>query len=395
MARWLARFVALTALVAAAQPAAARADTSVVVLGLRATDGDDEVARTVSGLLRHEARRVRGWAVADADPTLAQMTLAHGCDTPDAACLSQVAETVSAQMLLFGFVRRSGTDLVVEVSVFAVASGQIERTQSLTLSARRTDVDDIRDPVRGLVSQLAGPQSGTLRIATNVAGARVIVDGTPRGTTDADGAWSGELPAGEHSVEIEADSYATWSGPANVGESEASLTATLVAVGATTGGGEGGGGGGGGPSINWPGIALIAAGALAFGGAIYSWARLGSIQNEPDYAAYRDRVPVGLNTCDEASANRLNWFPADGGSEMTAQAQLRHAADLCSEAGVLEVLQYVFLGVAIAGVGVGALLIALDAGGSSDDASASSGATLELDPVVGPDRAYLGLTLRL
>ena len=44
-------------------PAAALADASVVVLGLRSVEGDDDLANTITEELRVAAKSVTGWAV--------------------------------------------------------------------------------------------------------------------------------------------------------------------------------------------------------------------------------------------------------------------------------------------------------------------------------------------
>src|SRR5689334_2934443 len=55
--------------------ATARAQETVVVLGLTSLEGDDEYARNLSGALRHAATAVRGWSVSERDVALSQMEL--------------------------------------------------------------------------------------------------------------------------------------------------------------------------------------------------------------------------------------------------------------------------------------------------------------------------------
>src|SRR5687768_10366687 len=107
--------VALLALALA--PAVARADDSVVVLGITSMEGDDEIARNLTGALRHAASQVHGWQVSDSEVTLAQMSLAHGCgDTPDPDCLAQIASALASQRLVYGLLRREGDGFTLSLS---------------------------------------------------------------------------------------------------------------------------------------------------------------------------------------------------------------------------------------------------------------------------------------
>src|SRR5687768_3650577 len=93
MKRWLLWAVQCVLLLALAPPRAT-ADSSVVVLGLRSLDGEDEEARRISTALREAARQAGGLRVSDRDVSLAQMSLAHGCDEPDARCMADIASTL-------------------------------------------------------------------------------------------------------------------------------------------------------------------------------------------------------------------------------------------------------------------------------------------------------------
>ena len=84
------------------------ADSSVVVLGVRSLDGEDDQAREISAALRQAARKVEGFQVSDRDVSLAQMSLAHGCDEPDARCMADIAATLKVDRLIYGTTARSG-----------------------------------------------------------------------------------------------------------------------------------------------------------------------------------------------------------------------------------------------------------------------------------------------
>ncbi|AKF03818.1 PEGA domain-containing protein [Sandaracinus amylolyticus] len=372
--RFLSSLLFAAALVTSV-PAAAQ-DASVIVLGLTSIEGDDEYARNLTGAIRNQASRVPGWQVSDREVTLAQMSLAHGCgDVPDVECLRQIAATLNAQRLLYGTVRRQAGDFHLTLSLFDAETGHIDRTVEQTLSSRRTDIDDLREPARTVVTQLSGPVTGALRIASNAPGATVSVDGEVAGTTDGEGGFS--MPAiavGEHAIEVSAPGRDPWTGTVTIArDTEMTLDAELAE---STGGGQHQDGGDG-PSINWAGIALIAAGALAFGGTIYSWARLEAINSDPQYRAYTESFRMTYDPMrggNPPSTYLTNCSAAAGGDTLGGRADAGAAssvADLCSEGDTLEVLQYVFLGVAVAAAGTGAIFLATgvgESGGSEDEA---------------------------
>ena len=358
-------------------PSVARADVTMIVLGLTSVEGDDDYARSLTGALRNEASRVPGWHVSEREVTLAQMSLAHGCgDVPDSECLRQIATTLNAQRLLYGTVRREDGDFHLTLSLFDAETGQIERSVEETLSGRRTDIDDLREPARGVIAQLSGPVTGALRIASNTPGATVRVDGGVAGTTDADGAFEmPAIPVGEHSVEVSAEGMEPWTGRVTIARgTEMTLDAELAERTAT-------GGESGGPSINWAGIALIAAGALSFGVTVYSWARIEAIESDSQFQAYRSGWPdpPPRDVCTSAERGVMNGM-ADPGA----------VADLCSEASTLEVLQYVFLGVAVAAAGTGAVFLATGIGGGGSGESES----VSLLPSFGPEGGRLTARIR-
>ncbi|MDQ3032398.1 MAG: PEGA domain-containing protein [Myxococcota bacterium] len=372
-------------------PAVARADASVMVLGITSPEGDDEFARNLTGAIRHEASQVDGWQVSDREVTLSQMSLAHGCaDTPDAACLRQIATTLNAQRVVYGTVRRdSARDFQVTLSLFDAETGQIERSVEETLPGARTDIDDLRAPARTLVARLSGPQTGSLSVASNAPGATVRVDGDVAGTTDGDGNFEmPAIPVGPHRVQVSAEGREDWSGDVTIARgTDMTLDAELP-----EGAGDPGGGGGG-PSINWAGIALIAGGAAAFGVTIYTWSRLQAINDDPQYSGYLaafeqtyDPDGDGRTTGpDRASCQSAASGDTLGGS--VGPGVPGAVAGLCSEGDTLEVLQYVFLGVAIAAAGAGALLMILDGGDEGEP-------EVTLTPSFGPNGGTLGARVR-
>lgn len=387
------RILATSALLGALVPGVALADDSVMVLGITSLEGDDDFARNFTGAIRHEASQVDGWQVSGREVTLTQMSLAHGCsDTPDVTCLGEIASTLNAQRLVYGMVRREGADaLHVTLSVYNAESNEIERTVEETLPSRRTDIDDLRGPARSVMARLAGPLTGSLAVTSNTPGATVRIDDEVAGTTDSDGNFSmPSVTVGPHRVQVTADGREPWTGEVTIAQNtELTLDADLP-----EGTGDTGGGGG---EINWAAIALIAGGAAAFGVSIYSWARLQAINSDPQYVGYTEAFrnaydptrPMGVppatvvSNCGAAASG--DTF---GGRVMDSQAST--VSDLCSEGDTLEILQYVFLGIAVAAGATGAVLLILDAGGGGE----SDEPQVTITPNFGPDGATLGARVR-
>ena len=111
-------------------------------------------------------------------------------------------------------------------------------------------------------------------------------------------------------------------------------TATFVS---TSGGG--GGGGGGGSVLPWIGAGLLGVAAISAGVWIYSMVRLDQLSSNAEYRIYREAVgmivPTPSSVCDSTYTN-------DGSIPRSAVGR-----DTCSEGATMEILQYVFLGLAV------------------------------------------------
>lgn len=108
----LAAGAALTSVPAFAQTAAAPAAATsgrgqLVVVGLRAPDGDDEAAQHATNALRALATQ-NGWTVPDSTPGLEQEFTVVGCDNTGPDCLARIADDVHATRLIYGNVTRIG-----------------------------------------------------------------------------------------------------------------------------------------------------------------------------------------------------------------------------------------------------------------------------------------------
>ncbi len=361
-------FVALGALTLGALLASpVRADSSVVVLGVRALDGEDEKAREVSVALREGAKQVPSWKVSDRDISLAQMSLAHACDEPDARCMADIAGTLEVDRLVYGTMLRRGPQIEIALFNFDAITGQVESTITDQVTPDRLEGFALKATMTGFAKRLGGIEAvGALRIISNAPGARVYVDDKQVGVLDA----RAELlvagvAVGHRNIVI---SDPTRRGQSSVAVFEAETSTVRLPLSSA-------------PSVatadaaqaapeddarehprnlrrilGWSAVGL--AGAMTIATA-YTWIRIDFINDDSDLTKYRNLYP---KPSDGGPADACA-LARDGLKEMESPAFAdleRSAVDLCSEADTLVVLQYVFLGSAIVAGGVGAYLLLTD-----------------------------------
>jgi hypothetical protein len=356
----------------------ARADSaSVTVLGVRSLDGEDQLERRVSHAVRNSTRGIEGYRVSDREVSLAQMSLAHGCEDVDIACLKDIAATLAADRLIYGNLVRSGDKVRVTLFNFDARSGQIDASAERTVLASQLTDPELSEIVLGLSQRLSGKRGnafGTLRITGNRPGASVAIDQNPSGVLGDNGELViPQVPEGQHtvsvstsdgrdrrelSVDVRADTTTTL---------RALLTQPLPAVSAV-------------PEevapaapvdkpararylkrvFGWTSVGVAAGFAIA---TIYSWVRIGNISEDKDLLRYANYYPKkGEGSTKDACQQAIDGALAseDEPGRMPTEEQLateQQAADLCKEADRLETLQYVFLGGTLAFAGVGTWLL--------------------------------------
>lgn len=277
----------LSALVLALTTLPVAAQTSAIVLGIRSVEGDEELARNLTGALRHAASQVPGWAVSQADVTLAQMSMVHGCDEPDAACMAEIANELGQGRIVYGTVRRTGAgasyDFALTLYFFNSESGQIEGSLTDTIPRGQTDIDPLRPRAARYLARFTDQtQYGSVRIATNVPGALVLLDGREVGRTDEAGViLVDEVAEGQRDLEISADGHDTFRGSVRiVADDQSEVRANLIATSRT--------------NLRWlPGVGVAAVGAaLVVLGGIGTSGAMGQRQERADLEARLAGGPV-------------------------------------------------------------------------------------------------------
>ncbi|MGF1465386.1 MAG: carboxypeptidase-like regulatory domain-containing protein [Sandaracinaceae bacterium] len=363
-------------------PATASADSSVLVLGIRSVDGDDDFARNLTRALQNAAAQVSGWTLNHQEVTLAQLALAYACDPPGPACLTEMAAALEVDRLLYGDVRRTSHEedyeFAIELHLFNADSARIESSVVDRHPRQWTDIDDLREPARGWVSRLAGASpTGRVRIESNVPRAAVFLGDEQVGRTGPDGVFRlDDLGEGNRQLRIEAAGYVPRELTVRVmAHQEATVQVQLDRASRS------------GPDrAVVTGAALLVAGAFLAGGWIYTLIRLDDLNGNQDYVAYRQVVgeavatgmPVTGNVCANARARNTFGLIPDN-DPILARAQ-----DVCSTGSTHEVLQWVFLGTAAATLTAGAILLAVGLAHRGDRPE-----RVLLLPDLGPRRASL------
>jgi hypothetical protein len=163
----LRRFVLgmLAALMVVLGASAASAQTRrgpLVVLGLRAPDGEDDIANTATNALR-SAARAEGFEVPSDSPSLEQSIAAFGCDDSlPLDCLGQIAADLHAPRMVYGSVRRMGRGRNAEIRIEVLTYEQASRTtggpaQVQLARALAQDGDALRAPSRRMLEELLPP----------------------------------------------------------------------------------------------------------------------------------------------------------------------------------------------------------------------------------------------
>lgn len=360
--------------------AQAKAD-SVVLLGLRSVEGDDDFANELTQAMRRQLGRMAGLQLSDRAVSLSQMGMAYGCEEPDAACLTDIAAGLQTQHVIYGTVRRSSTrsdyQYSLSISFFSSESGSIENTVTHSIPQQDRSLDRQAEIV---LSNLMGLQaeSGSIMVRSNVPTAEIHVNGQPVGTTvDGSLRLSGLAP-GRYEVVVSAAEHAPSRSTVTVTAGESStVTATLesepsepIATAPTQIGSDDlvAEDKSDGTVDRIVGFSLLGVSALSLVGTIYSWAKISSINNDADFKAYRVRVGEGDSETgsmvDDVCATNMSYAT----NEDESAIYNNKIRGMCSDADTFETLQWVFLGTAVAAGAAGTyFLLTADSGDDSDE----------------------------
>jgi hypothetical protein len=382
--------------------ATALAQSSVIVLGLRSVEGDDDVANTLTDKLRESARGVAEWSVSDAAVSMAQMSLAHGCDELDAACLSDIAEALQASRVVYGTMRRTSAredyHYAITLSVFDADTGAIARSVDDTISQAESTPEAMAPRAAKLIERLASTATGgSITIQANLASADVLINDQLVGETQEGALRLTGLDPGQYKIVIRKAGYTDHDSTVTVAEgADTSLAAVLSPSGVTSSSPSDRAG----HQLQWLGWTLLGVSAVSAVGFVTSVIVVSNVNDDPLFTSYKDMV-ARYNEAFEMAGQRDRVEPdsceaAEKGFVYDlADDKYQQVVDLCRTGSTFEVLQYVF-GIGAVVTGAAGAVVLLTAG--DDDGEDGRGARrpprLALQPRVTPHHAYLSATLR-
>jgi hypothetical protein len=357
----------LVSLLLCAVTTRAQADT-VVLLGLRSVEGDDDFGNDLTQALRRQLARLPSMQLSDRAVSLSQMSMAYGCEEPDAACLTDIAAGLQTQSVVYGTLRRSSTradyQYSLSLSFFSSERGSIENTVTRNIPQQDPNLDA---QAEAALSTLLGLQSdaGGIVVHVNVPAAEVTVNGQSVGTTvDGELRLSGLAP-GRYQVVVAAPDMPRYTTTVRVSASQDEPSEAAPAAASYELDTEGRDAASDDGSFNrYLGYSLLGVAALGLVGTIYSWSTISSINGDADFKAYRTRVGMSAdaNQIGDVCASNNAYAAPNSPEYATFRDKIRGQ---CSDAGLFETLQWVFLGTAVAAGGAGTYFL-LTAGGDDD-----------------------------
>lgn len=349
---FLAASSALTSASALAQTAGGRGQ--LVVLGLRAPDGDDEAAQHATAALRSLAS-ANGWTVPTNTPGLEQEFTVVGCDNTGPDCLSRIAANVNATRFIYGNVTRIGRGREARIA-FELAYW--DNTD------RRVYHQESREMLRA---------DGRLEVRVQEEIAQLyprIVDGVPDDETRARGL--------REAQEAEAQRLAEQARIQQLQRQLAQRPTTVTRA----------------PIVRYVGFGLIGVGAVVGGLGIWQALNAASISTNAQNAGFNsdepyrswffydnqtnpDRALSTSQVCDNAQTDSVNAFAAE-------------TRTLCSNFSTARTLGYALGLGGLALAATGAVLVVIDRPRRQEAAPApvttqqASRVRWRVDPVLGP-----------
>jgi hypothetical protein len=416
-------FVLLFALLTSATSTGAAAQSEVVVLGVRSVEGDDDVAHDLTTALRESAQDVSAWTVSSTAVSMAQMALAHGCEEVDVACLADIAKGLSADLVVYGTLRRNSAredfDFAFNLSLFNAQTGAIQNSIDDTIVRRDTTKGALGPRAKRLIARLAGTEApaeetdaslGSLVVRSNVDSADVLINDQPVGTLQGGVLQYDGLQEGMYRVELRAHGYAPFVKTVRIKAGQRFEFEAGMQVGASDrdpsldwedqeprqkDGGHG---------LRWLGWTLVGVGAVSAVGLVVSWTQIIRINNDDRLERYSGEVAewnrreLAAARVDEREPKLFDDFCeasktyAFDGEFFQNRSKFKEVQGLCKDADTWEALQYVFLGTAVAAGGTGIVLLLT--AGDGGERGANEPPRFALTPHVGPDRGGVQATFR-
>jgi hypothetical protein len=192
--------------------AASAGEMSLSVLGIEPAAGaPDSVAAAVTEALRQRVtssgmfRLVQG-------RDLVEVKLVFSCADEAPPCMTQAAQSIGANKLIFGSIQPVGTDaFIVTIKLLDAERGVVESWISEQITKPQATPVGLRAPVQKWFATLTGQAlPGTLKITGGVVGAAVLLDGVQAGLLGAEGLLVAGVAGGQHDITVSKAGYEKW-----------------------------------------------------------------------------------------------------------------------------------------------------------------------------------------
>jgi hypothetical protein len=200
-------------LTAAGLPARALAaeggDVATAVLGIEPLDGaPDAVAAEITDALRQRVAATKGYQLLQGKD-LVEVKLVFACPDAAPACMSAAGKSLGADKLIFGNVKRAGTDYQLTLKLLDVSRAVVESFTAETVVRKHADASGLRSLAPAWLAKLSGKGGGSIQVRANFPGAAVSLDGTQVGTTGGSPVLINDVAPGRHEVAVEKSGYTT------------------------------------------------------------------------------------------------------------------------------------------------------------------------------------------
>ncbi len=186
-------------------------DVPTAVLGIEAVDVPDAVATEVTEALRQKVAATKGYQLVQGKD-LVEVKLVFSCADEAPACMSQVGKSLGATRLIFGGVKRAGSDsFSVTLKLLDVPRAAVESWTTETFPKKREEAGALRALAGRWLGKLTGRSmgAGSLQVRVNIPGAAVALDGHPVGVSGEQPLVLAEVTPGKHEVSVEKSGYST------------------------------------------------------------------------------------------------------------------------------------------------------------------------------------------
>ena len=221
---WAARLLWATVgvvLAMAATPAQAQAPGGqggkvydVAVLNVIGEGVSEDLAQEITRVLKQEtARNPSHRLVQQEDIALLESLFLFGCDAPTPDCMGQLADSLSADRLIYGRLTEVSGLYDIRINIFDRSEGREVEQWNKRFTANANVVGFFSREMESFLGGRDPDSAVEMRVAANIPNALVIIDGQRVGRTPF---FTDKLEPGRHTIEVSKEGYKPWSYTGNL-----------------------------------------------------------------------------------------------------------------------------------------------------------------------------------